>query len=493
MNISFCARRHARKYLLAGISTLVLAAATPAAFAAGAGSLDKTFGADGNGDGTPDGVVSTSLGSGDDVANAVARAPGDKLVIVGSHFAKGSLDFVVARYDRDGTLDKSFGADGNADGTPDGVVDVSLGEGDDVATAVAVQPDSKIVVAGYHQDGKSKNIFVARFDKNGSLDKSFGADGNADGAPDGVVNVSLGEGDDIARSVALEPDGKIVVAGDTVKGDSSNIVVERFNKNGTPDKSFGADGGSDGTPDGFVSLDLGAGDDVANGMVIDGDGKIVVAGSHKEKGSDNIIVARFDKDGKLDKSFGADGGSDGTPDGVVSESLGDGNEVARAVALDGKGRVVIAGTAVGKDGSSNFVLARFLHNGRLDTTFGADGGNDGTPDGFVSLDLGKGDDAATSLGLQPDGKIVVAGYHTDGGSKNIAVARYLASGQLDKSFGADGNNDGTPDGVFGISLGAGDDVASGLVIDGSKLIVVAGSTEDKDHSKNIVLLRLLAR
>ncbi|MBB3772001.1 putative delta-60 repeat protein [Angulomicrobium tetraedrale] len=481
-----------RKCLFASISVVALAAATPAAFAAGAGILDKTFGADGNTDGTPDGVVSTSLGSGDDVANAVARAPNGEIVIAGSHFAKGSSDIIVARYTHAGKLDKTFGADGNSDGTPDGVVDVSLGDGDDVATSVVVQPDSKVVVAGYHLDGKSKNIFVARFNENGSLDKGFGADGNADGAPDGVVNVSLGDGDDVARAVALQPDGKIVVAGDTVKGSSSNILVARFNKDGTLDKAFGADAGSDGTPDGFVSLDLGAGDDLANGLAIDGDGKIIVAGSHKDNGSNNIIVARFSKDGTLDKGFGADGNSDGTPDGVVSQSLGAGDDVARAVALDEKGRIVIAGTNTSTGGSSNILLARFLRDGKLDAAFGADGGSDGTPDGFVSLDLGKGDDAAASMGIQPDGKIVVAGYHTDGGSKNIVVARYLDNGNLDAAFGADGNSDGTPDGVFGISLGAGDDVANGLLIDGSKLIVVAGSTEDKDKSKNIVLLRLLA-
>jgi len=491
VNISFASGRRARQYWLAGISTLVLAAATSAALAAGAGSLDTSFGADGNDDGTPDGVVSTSLGNGDDIASAVTRAPGDKIVVAGSHFAKGSSDFVVARYNRDGTLDASFGADGGSDGTPDGVVDVSLGEGDDVATAVVAQPDGKIVVAGYHQEGASRNIFLARLEANGALDASFGADGNVDGTPDGIVNVSLGDGDDIARGLALQPDGKIVVVGDTVSGDSSNIVVARFNANGSADETFGADGGSDGTPDGFVGLDLGAGDDVANGLVIDADGKIVVAGSHSDEGSDNIIVARFEPNGKLDSSFGVDGGSDGTPDGVVGQSLGEGDDVARAVALDGEGRIVIAGTTIAKDGSSNFVLARFLPTGQLDAAFGADGGTDGTPDGFVSLDLGKGDDAAAAIGIQSDGKIVAAGSHAEGDSKNIALARYLPNGQLDTGFGADGNDDGTPDGVFAISLGDGDDVANDMILDGDKLVVVAGSTEAKDGSQNFVLLRLL--
>jgi uncharacterized delta-60 repeat protein len=269
---------------------------------------------------------------------------------------------------------------------------------------------------------------------------------------------------------------------------SSNIFVARFNRNGTPDTTFGADGGNDGTPDGFVSLDLGKGDDVANGVALQSDGKIVVAGSHREGGSENIIVARFQSNGKLDGSFGKS--DDGTPDGVVSQSLGDGDDVARAVAIDSHHRIVISGTTTAKDGSTNIVLARFLPDGALDKKFGADAGDDGSPDGFVVTDLGKGDDAATSLTLQNDGKIVVAGFHTEKGSKNIVAARFLANGALDPKFGQ--ADDGTPDGVVNVSLGDGDDVANGVVMDGKNLIVLAGTSDAKDNSKNIVLLRLKA-
>ena len=479
-----------RGFLIASVSLLALAAMAPQklyAASAGAGSLDASFGK-GTDDGTPDGVVGTSLGKGDDVANAIARTPDGKIVVVGNHEANGSNDIVILRYNRDGSLDKTFGADGGNDNTPDGVVDYSLGAGDDIAKAVAVQPDNRIVVTGYHVDGRSKNVFVMRVNRDGTLDKHFGADGGNDGTPDGVVNVSLGEGDDIARGIALQPNGKIVVVGDTEKDGSSNIFVARFNRNGTPDTTFGADGGDDGTPDGFVSLDLGKGDDRANGVALQADGKIVVAGSHHEGGSDNIIVARFLHNGKLDGRFGKS--DDGTPDGVVSQSLGDGNDVAKAVAIDANHRIVISGMTTAKDGSTNIVLARLLSDGALDTHFGADAGGDGSPDGFVVSDLGKGDDAATSLTLQHDGKIVVAGYHTEKGSKNIIAARYLANGKLDPKFGQ--ADDGTPDGVVNISLGEGDDVANGVVMDGDSLIVLAGTSDAKDNSKNIVLLRLKA-
>lgn len=479
-----------RRLLIAGASVLITSAMVPhMSFAAslGAGALDTSFGK-GSDDGTPDGVVSTSLGNGDDIGSAVARAPDGKIVVVGSHDAGGSHDIVILKYNRDGTLDKSFGSDGAKDGTPDGVVDYSLGAGDDVATSVAIQSDEKIIVAGYHVDGNSKNLFVMRVNHDGTLDKHFGADQGNDGTPDGVVNLSLGDGDDIARGVALDSNGKIVVVGDTVKGKSSNIFVAKFNHNGKLDRAFGADGNADGTPDGVVSLDLGDGDDNANGVAIQDDGKIVVAGSHHDGKSNNIIVARFSQNGKLDKKFGTS--DDGTPDGVVSQSLGDGDDVARAVVIDSNGRIVIAGTTTAKDGSSNIIVARLKSDGSLDKHFGSDAGNDGTPDGFVSVDLGKGDDAATSLVLQHNGKIVVAGYHADASSKNIIAARFLSNGKLDADFGK--ADDGTPDGVVNISVGDGDDVANGVITNGNKLIVLAGTTEAKDKSKNIVLLRIKA-
>ena len=472
--------------LLAGASaTVMLAVGSPALAQQGPGALDPSFGA-GNADGTPDGIVSTSLGNGNDTASAIVRTPDGKLIVVGGRDADGSKDIVAVQYLNDGTLDAAFGK--AEDGTPDGVVDLSLGAGDDVATSVALQADGKIVVAGSHVDGTSSNIFVLRLNADGTLDTSFGADGNADGAPDGVVNVSLGDGDDTARGVAVAADGKVVVVGDSVQGTSANIVVARFNADGTPDATFGADGGSDGTPDGFVGIDLGAGDDRANGVAIAADGSVFVAGSHVADGSSNIIVAHLTPAGALDAAFGK--ADDGTPDGVVSVSLGDGDDVASAIGLAADGKLVVAGTTVSKDGSSNIVVARLNADGTPDATFGADGGSDGTPDGFVATSLGEGNDVATALALEADGDILVAGYHQDGGSTSMAIARYTATGALDAGFGADGGADGTADGVVNVSLGDGDDKANGLVLDGDKLVVLAGSTVAADGSSNIALVRL---
>ena len=107
--------------------------------------------------------------------------------------------------------------------------------------------------------------------------------------------------------------------------------------------------------------------------------------------------------------------------------------MARDVALQADGKIAVVGDSAAADGSSNFVLARLNADGTPDEAFGVS--EDGTPNGFVSTSLGEGNDFATGLAIQTDGKLVVAGYHQEGESTNIAVARYTATGELDQSFG----------------------------------------------------------
>lgn len=468
---------------LATVSTIALLAGMAWA-AEGAGMLDASFGA-GEDDGTPAGVVSTSLGDGDDVAEDLVVGADGTVSVVGNRFNGQSNDIVLLRYTTDGSFDATFGV-GEDDGTPNGVVNISLGEGNDFGTAVAAQADGKLVVAGYHEEGTSTNMVVLRVNTDGTLDQSFGtAD---DGTENGIVNISLGDGDDIARDIAVQADGKIVIAGNSVTADgSANIIVARLNADGSVDESFGQS--DDGTPNGFVASSLGNGDDLANALVLQADGKIVVAGNRiAEDGSSNMIVARYDAAGVPDATFGASG-DDGTPEGFVNISLGDGNDVARDVALQADGKVVLVGDSVTADGSSNFVLARLNADGTPDDSFGV--AEDGTPNGFVSTSLGEGNDFATGLAVQTDGKLVVAGYHQEGGSTNIAVARYDANGDLDQTFGT--SDDGTENGIVNISLGDGDDMGNAIAIQGDKLVVVAGTITATDGSKNIAVLRLTAQ
>ncbi len=469
-----------------GLGTVsVLALVAGIAWAAdGAGVLDATFGA-GEEDGTPAGVVSTSLGNGNDAAEDLAVGADGAVAIVGNRHNGQSNDIVIVRYTNDGSLDAGFGV-GKEDGTPDGVVSISLGDGDDFGTAIATQSDGKTVIAGYHEEGTSTNMVVLRLNPDGTLDQGFGA--ADDGTGNGIVNISLGDGNDVARDVAIQPDGKIVLAGDSVVADgSTNIILARLNADGSIDESFGQS--EDGTPNGFVATSLGAGNDIANALVLQADGAIVVAGSRvAEDGSSNMLVARYDAAGVPDATFGASG-DDGTPEGFVNISLGDGNDVFRDVALQADGKIVVVGDSVSADGSSNFVLARLNADGTPDEAFGVS--EDGTPNGFASTSLGDGNDFATGVAVQADGRIVVAGYHQAGDSTNIAVARFDAAGELDQSFGQ--ADDGTGNGIASISLGDGDDIANGVALQGDKLIVVAGTTAAEDGSTNIAVLRLTAQ
>ena len=392
------------------------------------GTLDATFGADGNSDGTPDGVVNLDLGTSSDDAKAVAIQADGKIVVAGNSTPTGgSSNVVLARLDKNGKLDATFGADGNADGTPDGVVQLSFGNGDDAVDAIAIQQDGKIVVAGdttSNTGNGSQNMVVARVNVNGSLDATFGA-GNADGTPDGVVSLSLGAGNDEAKAVAIQANGKIVIAGNTVgSDDSSNIAVARLNSDGSLDATFGV-GNADGTPDGVVAVSLSNGDDKAKAVALQADGKILVGGvTVAADNSSNVAVARLNSDGTADVNFGA-GTADGTPDGSVSVSFGAGDDKLKGLVVQTDGKILIAGSNTAADGSSNAVLARLNSNGALDSSFGEDS-SDGTPNGVVSISLGSGDDSAEALALQADGKILIAGDHVaSDGSSNIFVARLI--------------------------------------------------------------------
>jgi uncharacterized delta-60 repeat protein len=449
------------------------------AYATTAGALDPTFGT--ASDGSPDGVVNLSLGSANDYGRAVAIQKNHKIIVVGTSEQNGSSNIEIVRLNTDGSLDSTFGTAN--DGTPDGVVNIDLGSGNDIGTSVAIDSKTgKIVIAGYHEVSGTTNMIAARLNTNGTLDQSFGTAN--DGTPNGIVGISLGNGDEKANAVAVQADGRIVLAGSSSSfSGTDNIEVIRLNKNGTLDTQFGK--GSDGTPDGIVNIDLGAGDDAGKAVALTAKGSIVVVGNHTVSGSTDIVVAVLKKNGDLDTSFGKS--ADGTPDGVVDLSLGAGNDTASSVAVQKDGKIVVAGSSVMK-GSSNIEVIRLTSKGNLDKHFGT--AKDSTPDGVVNIDLGAGNDVGHAVAIQPNGKIVIAGSHEVGGSSDMVVARLLRNGSLDKSFGT--ANDGTPDGIVDLSLGNGNDEANGVALIGDQKIVVTGSSV-QNGSSNIEVVRLLAK
>jgi uncharacterized delta-60 repeat protein len=336
------------------------------------GTKDQSYGHHGKVR-TPFGLAHLTLASG-----ASAIQADDKVVVVGGQNLQTvtSTDFVVLRYTKQGALDGSFGDDGMV------VTDVSS---NDDANDVAIQPDRKIVAAGTEitGGGNDANFEVARYLTNGDLDLKF------DG--DGIRVIDLG-GYDHLEGLALQPDGKMILAGVTSGPD---ILVARIRPRGALDPTFG--GG-----DGYVTLDLG-GSEFANDVAVQPDGKIVVVGSSGR----GLTVIRFLSDGTFDGDFGSSG--------IVIVPISGEYPKARAVDVQPDGKIV----TVGDVSETELLLVRFLDDGTRDTTFGTNG--------IVRTDLGDIYEIANAMAIQPDGAIVVAGDRGPGTDDDFLTCRYLGA------------------------------------------------------------------
>ncbi|MBK8467291.1 MAG: VCBS repeat-containing protein [Chloracidobacterium sp.] len=361
-----------------------------------------------------------------------------------------------------GILDPTFDIDGLV------TTDVSL-TGTDHAHAVAIQPnDGMIVAAGYSKVGSNYDFALARYDTAGSLDLQFG--GNSTGTV--TTDVSPLQ-NDYGRSVAIRPDGKIVVAGDSKSGGYVAFSVARYLSTGSLDGSFNGTG--------KVITNILTKNDKGKAVAIHSDGvggyKTVVAGWSKGQGhsGSSFTVVRYLDDGTLDPSF------NGT--GKVTTPIGNGHDSALAVAVypDGLGmggyKIVAAGHS--NNGSNyDFALVRYNDSGTLDASFG--GGIVTT--GFISGQ----DDFASSVAVQQVGpnswKTLVAGYSKTGSKPNFALARYLDSGALDNTFDTDG--------MVTTQISAGYDVAKSVAIQPDGKIVAAGSA-NTGSATDFALVRYL--
>ena len=341
------------------------------------GRLDPTFGGDG--------LVRTNMAKREDSATAVAIQPDGKIVAVGTANVRARWVFAIARYDRDGTLDTTFGTNGRAriGFTP---------SGDDAAADVAIQPDGKIVVVG--SSFVLDRFALARLDSDGTLDSTFHADGK--------VTTNAGDGTDSAGAVAIQPDGKIVVAGQswTLSG-WDGIDVVRYETDGKVDPTFGTDG-----------------------IAIQPDGKISVAGDAGggAEFTSGFGLARFDDDGTPDVTFHGDG--------TVVTNFTRWDDSASDLAFQPDGKIVAVGVAgYSWDTVATFALVRYDPDGTLDNSFGDDGKLrtrvGGAQPGQQIEIVGSW---AKAVALQTDGRIVVAG-DVDGVAADridgrFAVARY---------------------------------------------------------------------
>jgi uncharacterized delta-60 repeat protein len=343
------------------------------------GTLDSSFGAGGK--------VVTHLSGVSFVVAGVAVQPDQKILVAGSSGAS----FGVMRYNADGTLDTSFGTNG--------LVATNFSSGlTDKANALALQGDGKFLLAGSaEQPVNFSTIFaLARYNPDGTLDTTFGTGG--------VVTTDFGGSNDSANAILVQPDGKIVTAGQTVHSSNSDFALARYNAGGSLDATFGVNG--------LVRTDFGRDDDEAHRIVLQVDKKLVVAG----KSGILAALARYNPDGTLDASFGANG--------LLTNSF---TTDVTGLALQADGQIVAGGTT---GGTGDFTAARFNQlDGSTDSTFGAAGVvTGGFPDSSQALDL-----------IVQGTKLVQVGRtdRFDTGF-DFAVARYLPTGPLDPTFNATG-------------------------------------------------------
>lgn len=360
------------------------------------GSLDTTF--------SGNGKVSLSVTSGSDRANAMLVQPDGKILLVGTCDGDSIVRFCLARFDRDGSLDLSFGLLGGTSGR------ITLG--DDNARAVALAPDGKIVVAGDCFSSAQFDFCVARFMPNGTLDNSFSLNGKV------VTDVTGGKS--IATAVAVQSDGKVVVAGHCGADDDRNFCVVRYTASGVLDPSFAGNG--------KLATNIGRDDKVA-AVALQHDGKIVVAGTCTNVGSlsePSFCIVRYTTAGQVDSGFPV------RLDGI--DALFQRTSEARSVAIQPDGKIVIGGLCVST--TANIVvlgcLARLNVDGSIDLNF--------NPDMQSSTCV-----FGNAIALQVDGKIALAGTHV--GFDEFCLALYNSDGSIDTSFSGDGRVTTTVSGV----------------------------------------------
>lgn len=437
------------------------------------GSVDDSFGPNQNG--TVVGIFPLSTLNG---ARAMAIESDGKIVTAGGAWPSSGRVFSVSRYNEDGTLDASFGSGGTVQ-TDMTSIDPKYAN---YAEAVAIDSQQRIIVAGQvNHSGLGTDIALARYEPDGSLDTTFGNGG--------IVVTALEPGaDNEANAVAIDANGNILVAGATSQpnlGTSTlNFALVRYTSDGKLDTTFG--GGT-----GWVQTDFSGSSDTAHAMVLQPDGKIVLAGTaHQNTTGDDFALARYNTDGSLDTTFGNGGkvttnfSSAHTPDGI---------DDAFGLTIDGQGRLIAAGASNAANFNVypryGFALARYTDNGVLDPTFGSGGK-------VLTAASPYFDTYAGPVVVTPAGKILAGGvgptvYYNN---RDFLIARYNDNGSLDTTFttgdqytpsGVERTDFSTPNGGYQFS----NDQIYGMALDHEGRLVAAGGTYQPSSNYDTALAR----
>ena len=391
------------------------------------GTLDSSFGTSGS--------TTTTTGSNDSIRSIALDSQGR--IIAGGYSRSGGVDkFTLARYSSNGVLDTSFGTSG--------FTTTTFGPTDPSGTVASITLDSqgRIIAGGSALIGGVNKFVLARYTTNGALDTSFGTSG--------FTTTSPGSNDTV-RSIALDAQGRIIAGGSSLIGGVNKFVLARYTTNGALDTSFGTSG--------FTTTTPGTNDTIVS-ITLDSQERII-AGGQSWIGSNKFALTRYTANGALDTSFGTSGfttTTPGTDDGIYSITLDSQERIiasggaqvggnytfalaryttngtldtsfgtsgfntstkgssdgSSSVALDVKGRIIVAGVAK-IDTVNKFALARYTADGALDTSFGTSG--------FTTTTIGS-NAGIIAIIRDSQGRIIAGGYALDG-SKKFALSRYL--------------------------------------------------------------------
>jgi len=280
------------------------------------GVLDATFGASG--------MVVVDVANEYELLYDLALQPDGKIVAVGITSDGNNFDIVVIRLNTDGSLDNTFSFDG--------MVTTSVNE-DDYGQGIAVAPDGKIVVAGSTQDANlNTNTLLVRYNADGSLDNTFGTNGK--------LETDLSSGVDEFYNLAVTGSGKILATGGSYSGSSTDVLVARFNPDGSLDNTFSFDG--------VVETDFSGDTDKGWDVLIQPDSKILVGGETRD-GLDKIAMARYNPDGTLDNTFGTNG--------KVTTQVGTNDQIySLLIQTDGK----IVGAGYSNNSGMDAMVCRYI-------------------------------------------------------------------------------------------------------------------------------------
>lgn len=343
----------------------------------------------------PDGTLDTSFGNGGytlaqphptmHISNA-KRAPDGKIVVTGNarRAMSGAIqDFIIGRFNADGTVDNTFGTNG--------FTSTRFGNIQDGGNEVIILQNGKLVVVGFVTISSNfidRSFGIARYNANGTLDTSFGNGG--------MVTTSMSSRGDEPRRVHELPNGKILVTGYSNNGTIATMTAVRYNENGSLDASYGSGG--------IAAHAIGSGSSTGRQSILLSDGKLLMCGYSIVDDVSVITFIRINEDGSLDTTFGTDGVIQ-LQDGLTSLASSFKNSISD-IFVQQDGKMVISGTRRNANGDDDIVLIRLLPDFTMDEEFGSGGVV------FVDQIGSYGWELSTAVGMQSNGRILVSGYYS---------------------------------------------------------------------------------